>query len=146
MLEESKAFSSFSVDDAKKARAFYAQTLGLDVSEVPGMDGLLHMRLSGGHAVMIYQKADHVPATFTVLNFPVRDVESTVDRLNGLGIRFERYDLEVIKTDSKGIAKGGGPKMAWFKDPAGNILSVIDEKGIPEESHFATASMEETQG
>lgn len=146
MLEESKAFSSFSVDDVKKARGFYSQTLGLDVSEVPGMDGLLHMRLGGGHTVMIYPKADHVPATFTVLNFPVRDVESTVDRLNGLGVRFERYDTGDIKTDAKGIAKGEGPKIAWFKDPAGNILSVIDEKGMADESHFATASMEESEG
>jgi catechol 2,3-dioxygenase-like lactoylglutathione lyase family enzyme len=128
MLKDSKAFSSFSVDDSQKAKTFYGQTLGLEVFEVPEMQGLLQLRLAGGHVVFIYPKANHVPATFTVLNFPVSDVEQTVDKLTRLGVRFERYDDKDIKTDAKGIARGQGPDIAWFKDPAGNILSVLKQK------------------
>jgi predicted enzyme related to lactoylglutathione lyase len=125
MLKESKAFSSFSVDDPQKAKTFYGQTLGLEVSDVPEMQGLLQLRLAGGKVVMIYPKANHAPATFTVLNFPVSDVEQTVDKLTRGGVRFERY---VAKTDAKGISRGQGPEIAWFKDPAGNILSVLEQK------------------
>jgi catechol 2,3-dioxygenase-like lactoylglutathione lyase family enzyme len=128
MLGDSKAFSSFSVDDLQKAKTFYGQILGLKVSEVPEMQGLLQLHLAGGNVVLIYPKANHTPATFTVLNFPVSDVEQTVDKLTRLGVRFERYDDKDIKTDAKGIARGQGPDIAWFKDPAGNILSVLKEK------------------
>jgi len=128
MLRDSKAFSSFSVDDLKKAKTFYGQTLGLEVSEVPEMQGLLQLRLAGGNVILIYPKANHTPATFTVLNFPVSDVEQTVDQLTRVGVRFERYDDKDIKTDAKGISRGQGPDIAWFKDPAGNILSVLKQK------------------
>ena len=129
MLRDSKAFSSFSVDDLQKAKTFYGQTLGLEVSEVPEMQGLLQLRLAVGNAVLIYQKANHAPATFTVLNFPVSDVETTVDKLTRLGVRFEKYNDKDIKTDAKGISRGqGGPDIAWFKDPAGNVLSVLKQK------------------
>ena len=128
MLRDSKAFSSFSVDDPQKAKTFYGQNLGLEVSDVPEMQGLLQLRLAGGNVVLIYPKANHTPATFTVLNFPVSDVEQTVDKLTRVGVRFERYDVKDIKTDAKGIARGQGPDIAWFKDPAGNILSVLKQK------------------
>ena len=128
MLKDSKAFSSFSVNDPQKAKTFYGQTLGLEVSDVPEMQGLLQLRLVGGNVVMIYPKANHAPATFTILNFPVSDVEETVDKLTRLGVRFERYDDKDIKTDAKGIFRGQGPDIAWFKDPAGNILSVLKQK------------------
>src|SRR5687768_4834857 len=126
MFRESKAFSSFSVDDSRKAHDFYGRTLGLEVSETPGMEGMLQIRCAGGTTVMIYSKPDHQPATFTVLNFPVEDVDEAVDRLTAQGVRFEQYDTRHIKTDSKGIARGNGPNIAWFKDPAGNILSVLE--------------------
>jgi catechol 2,3-dioxygenase-like lactoylglutathione lyase family enzyme len=122
MLRESHAFSGFSVDDIQKAKEFYTRTLGLDVSE---SNGLLELHLAGGATVLIYPKPNHAPATFTVLNFPVDNIEEAVDRLNKSGIRFERYEGE-IKTDEKGIFRGGGPLIAWFKDPAGNILSVLE--------------------
>jgi len=104
MLRDSKAFSSFSVDDPQKAKTFYGQNLGLEVSDVPEMQGLLQLRLAGGNVVLIYPKANHTPATFTVLNFPVSDVEQTVDKLTRVGVRFERYDVKDIKTDAKGIS------------------------------------------
>jgi catechol 2,3-dioxygenase-like lactoylglutathione lyase family enzyme len=122
MLRESHAFSGFSVDDIQKAKEFYTRTLGLDVSE---SNGLLDLHLAGGATVLIYPKPDHAPATFTILNFPVDNIEEAVDRLTKIGIRFERYEGE-IKTDEKGIFRGGGPLIAWFKDPAGNILSVLE--------------------
>jgi catechol 2,3-dioxygenase-like lactoylglutathione lyase family enzyme len=128
MLKDTKAFSSFSVDDLQKAKTFYGQTLGLEVSEVPEMQGLLQLRLDGGNVILIYPKPNHTPATFTILNFPVSNVEQTVDTLTRLGVRFERYDDKDIKTDAKGIARGQGPDIAWFKDPAGNILSVLKQK------------------
>lgn len=124
MLKESKAFSGFSVDDTQKAKEFYSRTLGLEVSE---SHGLLNLRLAGGSTVLIYPKPNHVPATFTILNFPVDNIEQTVDRLTKSGVRFERYEGD-LKTDEKGIFRGGGPLIAWFKDPAGNILSVLEEK------------------
>ncbi|HSR17558.1 MAG TPA: VOC family protein [Ignavibacteriaceae bacterium] len=126
MFSESKAFSSFSVNDLKKAKEFYSKTLGLKVSEIPEMNGFINLRLAGDNNVMLYSKPNHVPATFTVLNFPVDDVEKAVDELTKQGVRFEKYEGE-IKTDAKGIFRGEGTKIAWFKDPAGNILSVIEE-------------------
>ena len=124
MLNGSNAFSGFAVDDIQKAREFYGRTLGLEVTE---SHGLLKLHLSGGGRVVIYPKPNHTPATFTILNFPVDDIEKSVDELSKRGVRFERYDGE-IKTDEKGIHRGDGPDIAWFKDPAGNILSVLKER------------------
>ena len=125
MFKEAKSFSSFSVNDIKKAKEFYGETLGLEVKETP--EGLeLH---PGNNVVFLYPKPNHTPASFTVLNFPVDDIEKAVDELKGLGVKLERYDLPDIKTDERGIARGPkGPMIAWFKDPAGNILSVLEEK------------------
>jgi catechol 2,3-dioxygenase-like lactoylglutathione lyase family enzyme len=120
MLTNSKAFSGFSVDDIDKARQFYAETLGLRVTEE---HGLLTLHTAGDRNTLIYPKDDHEPATYTTLNFPVDDVEKTVDELTARGVRFERY--EGSEQDEKGIYRGQGPLIAWFKDPAGNILSVI---------------------
>jgi catechol 2,3-dioxygenase-like lactoylglutathione lyase family enzyme len=128
MFKDSHAFSSFSTDDLAKAQEFYSETLGLDVSKDDQM-GILQVKLVGGGQLIIYPKEDHVPAAFTVLNFPVGDVEKAVDELAATGITFEKYDSGQIKTDEKGIAgeAGKGPRIAWFKDPAGNILSVLSE-------------------
>ena len=123
MLTDSPAFSGFAVDDLHTARTFYADTLGLDVSVVDEDNGLLSLRITNGTVILVYAKADHTPATFTVLNFPVDDVEATVDQLTARGIRFERYDG--MDQDAKGVHRGGGPLIAWFTDPAGNVLSVI---------------------
>ena len=123
MLGDSKAFSGFSANDIAKAKEFYGRTLGLKVSE---SNGLLTLHLAGGNNVLIYPKPDHVPAMFTILNFPVDDVDAAVDELKKRGVRFEIYDLPDIKTDEKGIMQGNGPTIAWFKDPAGNILSVLE--------------------
>ncbi len=123
MLGDSKAFSGFSANDIEKAKEFYGRTLGLKVSE---SNGLLTLHLAGGNNVLIYPKPNHTPATFTVLNFPVDDVDRAVDELTKRGVGFEIYDLPDIKTDKKGIMRGNGPTIAWFKDPAGNILSVIE--------------------
>ena len=123
MFKDANAFSGFSVDDLEKAKAFYGQVLGLELSE---MNGLLELHLGGGARVLIYPKPNHTPATFTILNFPVANVEEAVDELTRRGVRFERYDEEDLKTDAKGIARGEGPTIAWFKDPAGNILSVLE--------------------
>ena len=129
MFKDTKAFSSFSVNDIGKAKEFYSQTLGLEVAETSGeMSGLLSLHIAGGTKIFIYPKPNHAPATFTILNFPVNDVEEAVDELTARGVRFEIYDLDELKTDEKGIFRGGGPKIAWFKDPAGNILSVLEEK------------------
>ena len=125
MFRDTKAFSGFSVDDLQKAKEFYGETLGLEVAEPP--EGL-ELHLSGGHKIFIYPKPNHTPATFTILNFPVGDIEKAVDGLSKLGVRFEHYDQGDLKTDEKGIARGSGPKIAWFKDPAGNILSVLEQK------------------
>jgi catechol 2,3-dioxygenase-like lactoylglutathione lyase family enzyme len=124
MLENSKAFSGFSAGDIQKAKEFYGKTLELKVSE---SNGLLTLHLAGGNNVLIYPKPNHVPATFTVLNFPVGDIDLAVDELRKRGVQFDQYDLPQIKTDKKGIMRGNGPTIAWFKDPAGNILSVIEE-------------------
>jgi predicted enzyme related to lactoylglutathione lyase len=122
MFTDTKAFSGFSVDDVPRAKAFYGETLGLDVSEENGM---LTLHIAGGGDILVYPKPNHTPATFTVLNFPVRDIESAVDALAERGVTFERYDGMDI--DEKGIVRGSGPLIAWFTDPAGNVLSVIQE-------------------
>ncbi len=110
MFKDTKAFSGFSVNNLQKAKEFYGQTLGLDVSEA---HGLLELHIAGGTNILMYPKENHTPATFTILNFPVANIEQTVDDL---------------VTDEKGISRGAGPKIAWFKDPAGNILSVLEEE------------------
>jgi predicted enzyme related to lactoylglutathione lyase len=122
MLRDSHAFSGFSSNDIAKAKAFYAETLGLEVTEENGM---LTLRLAGGGRVLIYPKDDHQPATFTVLNFPVMDIDDAVDRLTKAGVQFERY--EGSGQDERGIARQYPPPIAWFKDPAGNILSVLED-------------------
>ena len=125
MLGDSEAFSSFAVDDIDAALDFYSQTLGVEVEHLPE-PGLLSLKLGGGMTVMLYPKPDFQPATFTVLNFPVADVDRAVEELAGRGVEFERY--EGFGQDEKGIARdGGGPAIAWFKDPAGNILSVLEQ-------------------
>jgi predicted enzyme related to lactoylglutathione lyase len=125
MFQNTKAFSGFSVDDLRKAKAFYSQTLGLEVSEIP--EGL-ELHIANGTEIFIYPKPDHTPATFTILNFRVDDIEQAVNELVKRGVRFEHYDGGDLNTDEKGIARGPGPNIAWFKDPAGNILSVLEEK------------------
>jgi len=123
IFKEAKSFSSFSVNDLKAAKEFYGQTLGLDVSETP--EGLeLH---TGDNAIFLYPKPNHAPASFTVLNFKVDDIEATVHELAAIGVTLERYNLPGIKTDDRGIVQNPGHQIAWFKDPAGNILSVIEE-------------------
>jgi catechol 2,3-dioxygenase-like lactoylglutathione lyase family enzyme len=123
MLKDAKAFSGFSVTDIQKAKEFYGSTLGLEVSE---SHGLLRLHLAGGNNVIIYPKPNHAPASFTILNFPVDNVDKAVDELTKRGVRFEIYNEPKLKTDERGVFLGGGPVIAWFKDPAGNILSVIE--------------------
>ena len=125
ILTDAKAFPSFSVNDIGKARTFYRDTLGLQVDDRP--EGL-QLDVGGGNKVFVYGKPNHQPATFTILNFPVDDVEVAVEKLKSTGVTFEQYDMPGIKTDARGIARDtGGPAMAWFKDPAGNILSVLEQ-------------------
>jgi predicted enzyme related to lactoylglutathione lyase len=125
MLGNSEGFSSFAVPDLEQAKTFYGQTLGLNVFDVEEM-GLLRLQIADGRDVMVYPKPDHAPAVYTILNFPVDDIEATVNRLTKAGVTFEHYDDEAIKTNEKGIAHPG-PWQAWFRDPAGNILSVLQE-------------------
>jgi catechol 2,3-dioxygenase-like lactoylglutathione lyase family enzyme len=122
MFGDTKAFSGFAVDDIEKVRAFYSDTLGVRTTEE---NGLLTLHLAGGERpTLIYPKPDYTPATYTVLNFPVEDVEAAVDELTSRGVEFERYDG--MPQDDKGIMRGEGPDIAWFTDPAGNVLSVIE--------------------
>jgi catechol 2,3-dioxygenase-like lactoylglutathione lyase family enzyme len=125
MFKDTQAFSGFSVEDIQKAQEFYSETLGLEVSEDHGM---LTLHLATGGVVLIYPKDDHTPASYTILNFPVDDIEQAVDELMSKGVTFEHYEN---MTDERGIARGiakhQGPDIAWFKDPAGNILSVLQE-------------------
>jgi predicted enzyme related to lactoylglutathione lyase len=120
MFENTKAFSGFSVNDIPKAKTFYGQTLSLRVSEENGM---LTLHVAGDRDILVYPKDNHSPATFTILNFPVTDIETAVDELSARGVRFEHYE----GLDEKGINRHGGPLIAWFQDPAGNILSVLQE-------------------
>jgi catechol 2,3-dioxygenase-like lactoylglutathione lyase family enzyme len=124
MFKDTQAFSGFSVDDIPRAKEFYGETLGLNVSEEYGM---LQLRLATGATVLVYPKENHEPASFTILNFPVADVEDAVDRLTQAGVPFEHYEGE-LQTDEKGIMRGNGPTIAWFRDPAGNILSVLEDQ------------------
>ena len=124
MFENTKAFSGFSVNDIPRAKEFYGETLGLRVSEENGM---LTLQIAGDRPVLVYPKDDHKPASFTILNFPVDDIEATVDALFDRGVQFERYNGTDLETDERWIFRGGGPLIAWFKDPAGNVLSVIQD-------------------
>ena len=123
MFANTKAYSGFAVDDLQKAREFYGETLGLETSEE---FGLMTLHLAGDRATLVYVKPDYTPATYTILNFPVDDIDKAVDELTARGVRCERY--EGFEQDEKGIARGEGPYIAWFKDPAGNVLSVLQEK------------------
>jgi len=124
MLSTNKAFSSFSVNDIAKAKDFYGKTLGLEIS--PGPEGTLVLQLSNAAKALMYPKPNHQPASFTVLNFPVDSVDKAVDELTQRGVQFEVYNEPNLKTDKRGISRGNGPTIAWFKDPAGNILSVLE--------------------
>jgi catechol 2,3-dioxygenase-like lactoylglutathione lyase family enzyme len=125
MLADTKAYSGFAVDDVQKARKFYGETLGLKTSVLDEENGLITLHLAGDRDTLVYQKANFEPATYTILNFPVKDVDKAVDELVARGVRFERY--EGFDQDEKGIARGSGPDIAWFTDPAGNVLSVHAE-------------------
>ena len=120
MFKDTKAFSGFAVDDVDAARKFYGDTLGLEITEE---NGLLNLQIAGGNPVLVYPKPGHVPADYTILNFPVDDVDATVDELTARGVTFEHY--EGMPQDDKGIMRDNGPDIAWFKDPAGNVLSVL---------------------
>jgi catechol 2,3-dioxygenase-like lactoylglutathione lyase family enzyme len=123
MFENTKAFSGFAVDDLEQAREFYTGTLGIKTSQE---HGLMTLHLAGARDTLIYPKDDHTPATYTILNFPVDDIDKAVDELTARGVRFEHY--EGAEQDEKGISRGGGPYIAWFTDPAGNILAVLQER------------------
>jgi catechol 2,3-dioxygenase-like lactoylglutathione lyase family enzyme len=123
MLADSKAYSGFAVDDMGAAREFYAATLGLRTSEE---HGLMWLHLAGGRDTLVYQQPDATPASYTILNFEVDDIDAAVDALATRGVRFERYDH--FQQDEKGIYRDEGPFIAWFKDPAGNVLSVLQER------------------
>jgi catechol 2,3-dioxygenase-like lactoylglutathione lyase family enzyme len=123
MFKNTKAFSGFSVNDLQKAKQFYSETLGLEVSENMGLE----LHIAGGNNIFVYPKPDHTPATFTILNFLVENIDKAVEELRKKGVVFEKYE-GAIKTDANGIHRGEGPTIAWFKDPAGNILSVLEQK------------------
>jgi catechol 2,3-dioxygenase-like lactoylglutathione lyase family enzyme len=125
MFANTKAYSGFAVDDIQKAREFYGETLGVETSVLDEENGLLSLHLAGDRDTLVYRKPDFTPATYTILNFAVDDVDKAVDELSARGVRFERYDG--FEQDEKGISRGIGPDIAWFKDPAGNILSVLQE-------------------
>ncbi|HYB86907.1 MAG TPA: VOC family protein [Streptosporangiaceae bacterium] len=122
MFADTKAFSGFAVDDVAKARQFYGETLGIRTSE---QYGLMTLHLAGDRDTLVYPKPGHVPATYTILNFPVDDIDAAVDELTERGVRFVRY--EGLAQDGRGISRGDGPDIAWFTDPAGNILAVLRE-------------------
>lgn len=122
MFAKTRAFSGFAVGDLQAARQFYGEVLGIDTSE---QGGLMTLHLADGRDTLVYPKPGHVPADYTILNFPVDDIDSTVDELTARGVTFERYDG--VGQDDKGISRGYGPDIAWFRDPAGNILAVLKE-------------------
>jgi catechol 2,3-dioxygenase-like lactoylglutathione lyase family enzyme len=125
MLANSKAYSGFSVDDLQKAREFYGERLGLELEMLDEENGLMTLHLAGDRPTLVYLSPRHEPASYTVLNFPVDDVDAAVDELAARGIRFEQY--EEFDQDERGINLSGGPRVAWFKDPAGNVLSVLED-------------------
>ncbi len=128
MLEHSKAFSGIAVKDLAEARRFYGEVLGVTVDETDL--GMLVLRLAGGHSVLLYPKPDHSPAGYTVLNFPVEDVAVAVDSLAGRGVEFLHYEGTPTETDAAGVFRGGGPLIAWFTDPSGNVLSLVEGRGL----------------
>jgi predicted enzyme related to lactoylglutathione lyase len=123
MLADSKAVNGFAVDDVAKAREFYEGTLGLGMKTLDEEHGVTTLALAGGRETLVYEKSDFVPATYTILNFEVEDIDATADALAERGVELERY--EGMDQDERGIARGPGPQIAWFTDPAGNILSVM---------------------
>ena len=123
MFGTTKAFSGFSVNDVAAAKAFYGDTLGLRVSEEHGM---LTLHIAGDRDILVYPKPNHTPAAYTILNFPVDDIDAAVDALAERGVEFKRY--EGMEQDDKGVMRAGGPYIAWFTDPAGNVLSVLQER------------------
>jgi predicted enzyme related to lactoylglutathione lyase len=125
MFANTKATNGFAVDDIEAAKRFYGETLGVGVTELSKEFGLISLNLAGGRDTLVYLKPDFVPATYTILNFEVDDVDAAVDELSSRGVSFERYDD--FEQDEKGIARAPGPSIAWFKDPAGNILSVLQQ-------------------
>ena len=125
MLTDAKAYSGFAVDDLQQAKTFYEDTLGLRTTVLDEENGLLTLHLAGGRDTLVYRKPDFTPATYTILNFEVDDIDEDVDALGARGVEFERYDG--FDQDDKGIARGPGPSIAWFTDPAGNILSVLQQ-------------------
>jgi catechol 2,3-dioxygenase-like lactoylglutathione lyase family enzyme len=125
MFGSTRAFSGFAVDDIEKAKQFYAETLGLEVTE---QNGMLTLHIAGDRPILVYPKPNHTPASFTILNFPVDDIEPAVDQLAARGVVFEHYEGTPAATDEKGIFRGGGPLIAWFTDPAGNVLSVVESE------------------
>lgn len=130
MFKETPAFSGFAVSDPAEAKAFYRDVLGMDVSDVEGMEdyGMLELRISGGHNILVYPKPDHAPATYTILNFPVSDVDQAVAELTSRGVRFLRYPEFEESMDASGVVRGpDGPAIAWFADPAGNVLAVLED-------------------
>lgn len=126
MLADTKAFSGFAVDDLKRAEEFYGGTLGLKTELLDEENGLLTLHLAGDRPTLVYRSPGFTPASYTILNFPVDDIDATVERLSERGVEFERY--EGMPQDEKGVMREGGPYIAWFKDPAGNILSVLEER------------------
>ncbi len=125
MFANSKAFSGFAADDVQQARVFYGDVLGIETSMTDDEYPLLTLHLAGGRDTLVYGKPNHTPADYTILNFPVDDIDAAVADLNGRGVRIERYDG--MDQADNGVFLGGGPKIAWFKDPAGNILSVLEQ-------------------
>ncbi|HEX6752345.1 MAG TPA: VOC family protein [Solirubrobacterales bacterium] len=125
MFASTKATNGFAVDDIEAAKRFYGETLGLGTTDLSEEFGLISIQLAGGRDTLVYRKDDFTPATYTILNFEVDDVDRAVDDLTAKGVEFERYDG--FDQDEKGIARGPGPQVAWFKDPAGNILSVLEQ-------------------
>jgi predicted enzyme related to lactoylglutathione lyase len=125
MFADTKAFSGFAVDDLERARQFYGETLGIETSVISEEVGLMTLHIAGDRDTFVYVKPDHRPADYTILNFPVEDIDAAVDGLAERGVQLERY--EDMEQDEKGVARGPGPPIAWFKDPAGNILSVLQQ-------------------
>jgi catechol 2,3-dioxygenase-like lactoylglutathione lyase family enzyme len=126
MLANSKAYSGFAVDDLAKAREFYGETLGLKTTLVDEENHLMSLDLAGDRTTLVYERPGFTPASYTILNFPVDDIDDAVDGLAARGVRFERYDG--FEQDEKGVLRSGGPYIAWFKDPAGNVLSVLQDQ------------------
>lgn len=128
MFNHGQPFSGFAVTDTKKAKQFYSEILGLKVTEVAQMPDILNLYIADDTYIVVYPKPNHTPATFTILNFPVKDIEVAVDELTQAGVKFIIYNEPNFKTDEKGIFRAGGPLIAWFEDPSGNILSVMEQK------------------